>query len=120
MPTMKTYTGSCHCGKFKYEVDTDLEKVIECNCSRCFRLGLILSFVPEEQFRLTAGNESELTEYQFNKKVIHHLFCTVCGVESFAKALNSKNEKTVAINVRCLEDIDLTTLTITPVNGKEY
>jgi hypothetical protein len=120
MPTMKTYTGSCHCGKFRYEVDTDLETVIECNCSHCFRKGLLLSFVPEAQFRLVEGDEGGLTEYQFNKKVIRHLFCPVCGVESFARGQNSKGEKLASINVRCLEDIDVSTLTITPVNGKEY
>jgi hypothetical protein len=117
---MKTYTGGCHCGKFRYEVDTDLEKVIECNCSHCFKKGLLLTFVPEVQFRLTEGNENELTEYLFYKKKIHHLFCPVCGVQSFARGENSKGEKLIAINVRCLDDVDLAELTITAVNGKDF
>jgi hypothetical protein len=117
---MKTYIGGCHCGKYTYEVDTDLEKVITCNCSHCHKKGLVLTFVPVEQFRLTEGNEAELIDYQFNKKVIHHLSCPVCAVQSYARGQNSKGEKLIAINVRCLDDVALEDLTITPVNGKEY
>lgn len=117
---MKTYTGGCHCGKFRYEVETGLEKAISCNCSHCHAKGLVLAFVPPEQFRLTKGDESELADYQFNKKMIHHLFCPVCGVESFARGEKKDGEKAVAINVRCLDGVDLDTLEITRVNGKQY
>jgi hypothetical protein len=34
---MALHKGSCHCGKVAYEVETDLEQVIECNCSICRR-----------------------------------------------------------------------------------
>jgi hypothetical protein len=117
---MKTYTGGCHCGNVAYEVDTELAKVISCNCSRCHMLGLVLTFVPLAQFRLTNGTEEQLTDYRFNKKTIRHLFCPNCGVESFGRAQNSAGEETVAINVRCLRDVSLESLTITPVNGKDF
>jgi hypothetical protein len=117
---MKTYTGGCHCGKYRYEVDTDLDKVIECNCSHCHKKGLVLAFVSPEQFRLTAGDESELIEYLFNKKAIHHQSCPTCAVQSFSWGTNSQGEKMHAINVRCLDDVSLADLTITPVNGKDY
>lgn len=117
---MKTYTGGCHCGAFAFEVDTDLEKVITCNCSRCHMLGLVLTFVPLAQFRLTRGTEDQLTDYRFNRKTIRHLFCPECGVESFGRAQNSAGEETVAINVRCLQEVDLQALALISVNGKEY
>jgi hypothetical protein len=117
---MKTYTGGCHCGKFRYEVDADLEKVITCNCSHCHKKGLVLAFVPEHQFRLTEGTEAELTDYQFNKKLIHHLSCPVCNVQSFGRGENSKGEKLVSLNVRCLDDVELSDLTITQVNGRDF
>lgn len=117
---MKTYAGGCHCGAVRYEVETDLAKVITCNCSHCHKKGLVLTFVPESQFRLTKGSDDELTEYRFNKKVIRHLFCPVCGVQPYGRGQNSAGEKLVAINVRCLDGVELDTLDITPVNGKEY
>ncbi|HEV7449690.1 MAG TPA: GFA family protein [Candidatus Paceibacterota bacterium] len=116
---MQTYTGGCHCGAVKYEVETDLAKVIECNCTHCDIKGLILSFVPEDKFKLLSG-EDNLENYQFNKKKIHHLFCQTCGVESFGRGENSKGEKLIAINVRCLNGVDRSKLTITPVDGKQY
>ncbi|MEK7649865.1 MAG: GFA family protein [Patescibacteria group bacterium] len=115
---MKTHTGGCHCGAVRYEVDTDLASIIECNCSHCYKKGLVLAFVPEAQFRLMQGEEN-LTDYQFNKKIIHHVFCKTCGVQSFSKGMG-KDGPTAAINVRCLDDIDMATLTIKPFDGKNW
>ncbi|MEK7567994.1 MAG: hypothetical protein AAB513_03695 [Patescibacteria group bacterium] len=64
---MKKYTGGCHCGAVPYEVETDLEKIISCNCSHCEKKGLLLVFVDKDKFKLLKG-EDNLTEYKFNKK----------------------------------------------------
>ena len=112
---MKKYTGGCHCGAVRYEVETALEGVIECNCSHCFIKGLILNFVDQDKFKLLSG-EDQLTEYQFNKKVIRHLFCKICGVESFGRGVSMPK---VAVNLRCVKDLDLKTVKISPYNGKD-
>ena len=114
---MKTYTGSCQCGAVSYEADVDIDKTITCNCSRCGRIGAILAFVPAASFRLLSGEEN-LTDYQFNKNIIHHLFCKTCGVESFARGTGPDGSAMAAINVRCLDGVDPETLTPTPVDGK--
>ncbi len=112
---MKTYTGGCHCGAVRYEVETDLEKVLECNCSHCHKKGLILNFVEKDKFKLLKGAE-HLSDYRFNKKSIRHLFCNICGVQSFAEGVTFPK---ACINVRCLDGVDTSTLTITPFNGKD-
>lgn len=115
-----TYEGGCHCGQVRYRVSgLDLTNTITCNCSRCRRLGSILSFVPADSFTLLSGEE-DLTDYQFNKKVIHHLFCKVCGVQSFSRGVSPDGAPTVAVNVRCLDDIDLDSLNPQKFNGKDY
>ncbi|MDB5187981.1 MAG: aldehyde-activating protein [Candidatus Kaiserbacteria bacterium] len=116
---MKKHSGGCHCKAVRYEVETDLEKVIECNCSHCAIKGLLLTFVPATQFTLLQG-EDNLTEYRFNTHKIQHLFCKTCGVESFGRGTNKEGAATIAINARCLDDIDLASLTRTPVDGKSY
>jgi hypothetical protein len=112
-----TYKGSCHCGKIAYEVDGEVEQVIECNCSHCSRKGLLLWFVPREQLRLTTPEDAYGT-YFFNKHVIRHCFCKECGSQPFAFASDAKGVPRAAINVRCLEGIDLATLKRVPVDGR--
>ena len=118
MPETKTYTRGCHCGKVRYEVATDLAKVISCNCSHCSKRGALLTFVPSDRFTLLSG-EDNLTEYRFNTGKIHHFFCRDCGIESFATGDGPGGMAMAAINVRCLDDVDVASLTLTPFNGKD-
>jgi hypothetical protein len=117
MTEAKAYEGGCHCGKVRYRVETSLEPVISCNCSICQKRGVLLTFVPAASFELGSGAD-KLTDYQFNKKVIHHLFCNECGVGSFARGVGPDGAEMVAINVRCLDGVDLDALTITPFDGR--
>lgn len=117
MPATKTHSGGCHCGAVRYEVDTDLSGAITCNCSICQKSGAILTFVPGARFRLLSGAES-LTDYQFNRKVIHHLFCKVCGVRSFGRGTGPDGAEMAAINVRCLDDVDLAAVPVTAYDGR--
>jgi hypothetical protein len=121
MSNDQTYKGGCHCGKVSYEVKADLgqAQLISCNCSMCSKKGSILTFVPGEQFRLLSG-EGELTDYQFNKKNIHHLFCRSCGVSSFARGTGREGKPMAAINVRCLEGVELDKLKVTAVDGRSF
>lgn len=112
-----SYTGSCHCGRISFEVEGGLEKVMECNCSHCSRKGYLLWFVPRTA--LTLNNpESELSAYTFNKHVIKHHFCPRCGCAPFGFGADQSGTETAAINVRCLEDVDLSALERVPVDGR--
>ncbi len=114
----QTYTGGCQCGKVRYEVSMDIGEVISCNCSRCGRIGSLLAFAPTQKFKLLAG-EGATTDFQFNKHVIHHLFCSTCGVESYARGKRPDGAEMVAINVRCLDGVDLDSLKIKKFNGRD-
>ena len=117
MSEAKTYAGSCHCGKVTYDVSIDLGNVIACNCSICRRTGSLMAFVPAADFQLLSG-ENEQTDYQFNTKNVHHLFCTTCGVRSFGRGTGKGGAEMCMINVRCLEGVDLQQLTVTEVDGR--
>lgn len=112
----ETRMGGCHCGKVRYEVVLDLSKpVISCNCSMCGRAGTLLTFVPADQFILKSGEEF-LTDYQFNKRQIHHLFCKACGVKSFARGAGPHGP-VVAVNARCLDDVTVAELDVVLFDG---
>jgi hypothetical protein len=114
---MPTHTGGCHCGKVRYRVETDFASVMQCNCTICSKHGLVLTFVPGAQFTLESGAD-DVQAYLFNKMHIHHQFCKTCGVESFARGNMRDGSPMVAVNVRCLDGIDLQALTIAPFDGK--
>lgn len=111
------YTGGCHCGKVKYEVEMNIGKPISCNCSICQKKGTLLSFVPANQFILIQG-EDALNDYQFNKNIIHHYFCSNCGVTSFAKGSSPDGQEIRAINVRCLDGVDIDGLEVMKYDGR--
>ena len=111
------YSGSCQCGKVAFDVEMTIGKVMSCNCSRCRRLGSLLAFAPKENFTLKSGEE-ELAEYTFNNHVIHHLFCSTCGIQPFAETVDPKTgAPTIAVNVRCLEGIDPDSLEVMKFDG---
>ncbi|MGQ7792323.1 GFA family protein [Faunimonas sp. B44] len=112
------HTGGCHCGRVRFEATTDLASVISCNCSICSKKGLLLTFVPDDAFTLLAGYDF-LVDYRFNKHVIRHLSCGRCGVEPFARGTAPDGKAMVAVNVRCLDGVDLDALAPTPFNGRD-
>ena len=111
-----SHHGSCHCGQIRFEVEGEFESVIECNCTHCSRKGYLLWFVPADNLKVTA-QPSALPTYLFNKHVIRHHFCPDCGCAPFAMGEN-QGQKTAAINVRCLEDVDLGAVKRMPWDGR--
>ncbi len=77
----------------------------------------MLTFIPAESFTLISG-EGNLTEHKFNKERIRHYFCKTCGVESFGKGNGPNGNAMVAINVRTLDNIELSKLIVMPFDGK--
>ncbi len=117
MADTKNYSGGCHCGLVRFDVTTDLATVAQCNCSICQKRGALWTFVTNENFALRAGAD-DLRDYQFGKRTIHHYFCPQCGVGSFSSGLAPSGQEMVAVNVRCLDDVDLAALKITPFDGR--
>ena len=78
----------------------------------------MLAFAPESQFKLLSGSDN-LTEFKFNKHLIDHKFCATCGVQSFATGTQPKTgARMAAINVRCVDGIDIDALQGRKVDGR--
>ena len=118
MSETKTYSGSCHCGKVRFEVTAEITGASACNCSICGRAGSLMLSVPPAQFELAAGTDAQ-TDYQFGKKTTHHPFCSTCGVRSFARYTAEGQEK-IIVNLRCLEGLDVDSLDVRKFDGKSY
>ena len=113
------HSGSCHCGAVIFTVEGEIDQAIECNCSHCSRKGFLLWFVPRDSFAVTAGAE-KLTTYTFNKHKIEHQFCSQCGCQAFGLGNMPDGKKMAAINIRCLNGVELAVVKRVPVNGRDF
>ena len=104
---MPRYSGSCHCGRVRFEIEAEIDRVTECNCSICSKKGILHFRVSPENFCLLSG-EASLGTYQFGTRLAKHHFCTVCGIHAFTRPRAAPDQYTV--NVRCLDDFDLAAL----------
>ena len=97
------YTGGCHCGAVRFEVEAPVRPEVErCNCSICRRSGYLHLIVPRGKFRLLQGAQA-LQTYTFNSGVARHTFCRTCGIKPFYTPRS--NPDGVDVNVNCLDVI---------------
>ena len=110
--TMKSHTGSCHCGAVQFTAQTDLAKgTNRCNCSLCSKARAWFVFVKADQFHLVKG-EDALADYQWTppnrpEPNLHFRFCKTCGVRAFAQG----NQEALggvfyAVAIAALDDAD--------------
>jgi hypothetical protein len=111
------FKGSCHCGTISFEVEGELKEVMACNCSMCQRKGSLLWFVARDQLTLLSGQDAMAT-YTFNKHVIQHRFCPTCGIHPFGEGTDPKGNTMAAINVRCIEDLDIDSVKVQHHDGR--
>lgn len=117
---MQTYAGQCHCGAVKFEIDTDLDKAGQCNCSICLRRNAYMHRVSQDRFRLLSS-EDALQLYQFNTGTAKHYFCKTCGIYPFHHPRVAPDQ--ITVNIFCLEGIDrdsLADLEINEFDGKAF
>ena len=111
------YEGGCHCGRVRFVVHADLATAALCNCSICTMKGFVHLIVPPQDFELVRGRD-ELTTYEFNTKTAHHYFCRSCGMHPFYVPRSDPDK--IDVNVRCLDGVDLATLTCATFDGRNW
>lgn len=114
---MTTHKGSCHCGRIAFEVEGEIDGGLACNCSICSRKGSLLWFVPREKLKLLT-TESDMSTYTFNKHVIRHHFCPKCGIHPFGEGKDPKGNAMAAVNLRCIEGLDLDKVPVKHFDGR--
>lgn len=112
-----TYRGQCHCGQVAFEAEGEVDGAMACNCSICGLRGSLLWFVPRDKLKLLTPEDAAST-YTFNKHAIKHRFCPVCGIHTYGEGEDPAGNRMAAINLRCVEGIDLSTLPVREFDGK--
>jgi hypothetical protein len=111
------YKGSCHCGRIAFEAEGEIDSGLACNCSICSRKGSLLWFIPRDKLRLLTPG-SDMATYMFNKHVIQHHFCPTCGIHPFGEGKDPKGNAMAAVNIRCLEGIDIDAIPVKHFDGR--
>jgi hypothetical protein len=114
---LQTMEGGCHCGRIRFRVTGDLAQTTICNCSICSKKGFLHLIVPPEQFDLLSGAD-DLATYQFNTNTARHTFCRVCGIHAFYVPRSDPDK--IDVNVRCLDSVDLASLTPKSFDGRNW
>lgn len=124
---MPTYRGSCHCGAVCFEVTADIDHVRACDCSICQRRGALNFRVPKESLRLLTPWEN-LTLYKWGSRTAKDYFCPTCGILPFRRPSDPTPQELRegvkpfdgwAVNVRCLEGLDLDSIPIKKIYGSQ-
>src|SRR4051794_17702306 len=108
----KTYSGSCHCGDVRFEVDADLDHVRDCDCSICkkrgalIHLGFARSLPASDPFR-----ESDALHVSH----AHSERLLLSSMRHLAFRRPRTAPEVWAVNVRCLEGVDLNTVSVKQV-----
>lgn len=111
---VKKYSGSCHCGSVKFEIESDFQELTTCNCSICKRKNALMVKVHESKFNLIQGSDS-LSEYQFHTHTACHYFCKVCGIYPFHRKRVTPDY--YGINVSCLDGFDPSNISVRETAG---
>jgi len=99
----QSFTGSCHCGYFRYRVKfavpepPEVMTVTRCNCTICHKTAFT-------SIRLASGDDFELlnpasfdqvNDYQWQSKQVHRYFCPKCGVSVYGNGQYEINGKPI-------------------------
>ncbi len=113
----RTYRGTCHCGRVAFDVQANINYVVDCNCSVCRRKGALWHPAAEADLRLVSG-EADLGLYQFGTKTAKHYFCRHCGIHPFSRPRLDPTRW--VFNVRCIDGVDLSSLKVVPFDGEHW
>jgi hypothetical protein len=84
----------------------------------CQRRGSLLCFVPRDRLQLLTPDDAAGT-YTFNRHATKHRFCTVCGIHCYGEGIDRSGNAVAAINVRCLEGLDLASIEVKHFDGRK-
>lgn len=122
---MTRYSGSCHCGRVQFEVEATIDHVRVCDCSICRRRGALNFRVPQNSLNLLTPWQ-DLVCYQWGSMTAEDYFCPTCGILPFRRPGKPSTQELLngiepfdgwAVNVRCIEGIDIDSLPIRKIHG---
>ena len=115
---MPTVSGSCHCGAVRIEVPSVPERVTDCNCSLCRRLGALWAYYEVGTVRVE-GHPEKTSEYIWGDKTLRTVRCATCGCITHWEPLNPALTGRHGVNIRNFDPKILASVTIRRFDGAD-
>lgn len=91
---------SCHCGAVKFAVEVAPERVTDCNCSICRRLGALWGYYQRPQVRFAAEN-GPTDIYMWRNRWPEFHRCRGCGCITHWSAADPAQQR-MGVNARLM------------------
>jgi hypothetical protein len=90
---------SCHCGAIRLKVASPPDRVTDCNCSLCRRLGTLWAYYPPGEVEIIEAPGASFGYVQGDRSLATHS-CGTCGCTAYWLPLEGKDENRMGINAR--------------------
>ena len=116
-------TGSCHCGKTRFEVSKAAANVTRCTCSFCSKRGALWAYYKPAQFRLISSPE-DVSTYRWGSRTVKHHYCANCGCGTYSESPDWSTGKPdfdkmkIGVNAWLFDDFDLDAVPVVVIDGK--
>ncbi|XOV83206.1 MAG: GFA family protein [bacterium] len=118
-PAINSLTGSCHCGRVTWKLDTLPQSVTACNCTICRRYGVLWAY---GHITYDVHVSGETTPYRRDDGgAINFYFCARCGCVThyIATTAGDDGKQWTAVNLRLAEPKVIADLPIDHFDGLE-
>ncbi len=112
-----TITASCHCGAVTITVPSAPEKLTDCNCSICRRIGALWSYYPPQDVQV-AHPEGGLDGYIQGDRSLTTWRCHTCGCTTHWTATDPDLGR-MAVNARLMPPEVMRTARIRRFDGAD-
>jgi len=97
---------TCHCGDVRVRVPAPPEKLVNCNCSICRRLGALWAHYQREDVEFD-GHPDRTEGYVWGNRTLDTRRCRRCGCVTHWEPLHGQTETRVGVNMRNFDPEDV-------------
>jgi hypothetical protein len=95
---------TCHCKAVRLELAAAPSEVFECNCSICWKLGVLWSYYPPAQVRIASPPDATL-QYSWSTRSLAFHTCRTCGCTTHWWAIDVPDPRKMGVNARLIEGV---------------
>jgi hypothetical protein len=108
----------CHCGNIKITATEKPETLTNCNCSICYRYGVLWAYFTDKETEIKIKN-NESSYYSCNTMKVKFHHCTNCSCITHYTSIRDNGESRVAINAKMAPKEHISSLPIRDFDGAD-